>query len=87
MDNGKPQCIEQSRKVARLAFTLSLILFLVYLANIVTGKLTVLGYLRPGWGLNDVSEFLFLLAATTAFIAGTLLLERSRKSARNYNEV
>lgn len=79
MDNGKPQSVERSRKIARLALTLSVILFLVYFGNILTGKLTVLGYLRSGWGLSDVNEFLFLLAATAAFVAGTLLLERARK--------
>lgn len=69
---------EQSRGMARLALGLSAILFLIYFGNVLAGKLIVLGHLRRGWIMSDVSEFLILLAATTCFVTGTLLLERMR---------
>lgn len=76
-DRGKDS-FARRRNRARWTLGLSTILFLVYFGNVLIGKLTVLGHVRPGWGMSDVGEFLFLLAATACFVAGTLLLERLR---------
>ncbi len=56
------------------------ILFLVFVANIVIGKIAVLGGATVVPGLGDVGEFLVLFAAVVLFIAACLARERAEGS-------
>ena len=53
------------------------ILFLVFVANIVIGKVAVLGGATVVPGLGDVGEFLVLFAAVVLFIVACLTRERT----------
>ncbi len=53
------------------------VLFLVFVANIVIGKIAVLGGATVVPGLGDVGEFLVLFAAVVLFIAACLTRERA----------
>ena len=58
------------------------ILFLVFIANIVIGKIAVLGGATVVPGLGDVGEFLVLFAAVVLFIAACLTRERAEDSRK-----
>ena len=53
-------------------------LFAVFAANIVVGKIAVLGGATTAPGLGDVGEFLVLFAAVALFIAACLARERAK---------
>ena len=54
------------------------LLFAVFAANIVIGKIAVLGGATTVPGLGDVGEFLVLFAAVVLFIAACLARERAQ---------
>lgn len=54
------------------------ILFAVFAANIVIGKIAVLGGATTVPGLGDVGEFLVLFGAVALFIAACLARERAQ---------
>ena len=56
------------------------ILFLVFIANVVVGKIAVLGGATVVPGLGDVGEFLVLFAAVVLFIVACLTRERAEDS-------
>ena len=56
------------------------VLFLVFVANIVVGKIAVLGGATVVPGLGDVGEFLVLFAAVVLFIVACLNREGARTS-------
>ena len=58
------------------------ILFLVFVANIVIGKIAVLGGATVVPGLGDVGEFLVLFAAVVLFIVACLTRERAADSQK-----
>ncbi len=58
------------------------ILFLVFVANIVIGKIAVLGGATVVPGLGDVGEFLVLFAAVVLFIVACLTRERAEDSRK-----
>jgi|GEM_PF-1428574 len=53
------------------------VLFLVFVGNIVIGKIAVLGGATVVPGLGDVGEFLVLFAAVILFIVACLARERA----------
>lgn len=59
------------------------ICFLVFLANIVIGKVAVLQGATTVPGLGDVGEFLVLFAAVMLFIAACLARERAQDRDQN----
>ena len=59
------------------------ILFLVFVANIVIGKIAVLGGATVVPGLGDVGEFLVLFAAVVLFIVACLTRERAEDSRKS----
>ena len=58
------------------------ILFLVFVANIVIGKIAVLGGATVVPGLGDIGEFLVLFAAVVLFIVACLTRERAEDSRK-----
>ncbi len=54
------------------------VLFAVFAANIVIGKIAVLGGATTVPGLGDVGEFLVLFASVALFIAACLARERAQ---------
>jgi len=59
------------------------ILFVIFIANIVFGKIAVLSGATTTPGLGDVGEFLVLFAAVVLFIAACLARERAQKQQEN----
>ena len=59
------------------------VLFIVFIANIVIGKIAVLGGATSAPGLGDVGEFLVLFAAVALFIAACLARERAQQQEDN----
>ena len=59
------------------------ILFLVFVANIVIGKIAVLGGATVVPGLGDVGEFLVLFAAVVLFIVACLSRERAADARKS----
>ncbi len=56
------------------------VLFAVFAANVVIGKIAIVGGATAAPGLGDVGEFLVLFAAVVLFIAACLARERAQKS-------
>jgi len=54
------------------------VLFVVFIANVVIGKIAILGGATSAPGLGDVGEFLVLFAAVVLFIAACLARERAQ---------
>ena len=52
--------------------------FAIFVANIVIGKIAVLGGATSTPGLGDVGEFLLLFVAVVLFIAACLARERAQ---------
>ncbi len=73
--NKKPPAAGRSGRSALLA---AAILFLVFVANIVIGKIAIVGGATTAPGLGDVGEFLVLFAAVVLFIAACLARERAQ---------
>jgi len=68
-----------STKGARVAITLAVVFFGLYIANVLIGKATIV----YGWKIfhfGNVGEFLIMLAASIAFIAAALIREAAAKS-------
>ena len=61
----------------------AVVLFVVFVANIVVGKVAILGGATTTPGLGDVGEFLVLFAAVVLFIAACLARERAQKRQSN----
>ena len=59
------------------------VLFAVFAANVVIGKIAVLGGATSAPGLGDVGEFLVLFAAVVLFIVACLARERAQNSETN----
>ncbi len=70
------------RSKSGLLLRLSGVMFLVYLANVLTGKTSVLLDGGPVVFFNDVVEFLTLFCSTALFVAAVLVRE-SEESAKN----
>ena len=62
---------------ARFALWGAGILFVIFAANIVIGKIAILGGATTVPGLGDVGEFLVLFAAVVLFIAACVARERA----------
>ena len=62
----------------RLALWGAAICFVAFVANIVIGKIAVLGGATSTPGLGDVGEFLLLFVAVVLFIAACLARERAQ---------
>ena len=77
--NKEPPALSRTGRGALLA---AAILFLVFVANIVIGKIAVLGGATVVPGLGDVGEFLVLFAAVVLFIAACLTRERAEDSRK-----
>ncbi len=77
--NKKPPALSRTGRGALLA---AAILFLIFVANIVIGKIAVLGGATVVPGLGDVGEFLVLFAAVVLFIAACLTRERAEDSRK-----
>ena len=73
--NKEPPAVGGSGRRALLA---AAILFLVFVANIVIGKIAIVGGATTAPGLGDVGEFLVLFAAVVLFIAACLARERAQ---------
>ena len=73
--NKKPPAAGGSGRGALLA---AAIFFLVFVANIVIGKIAIVGGATTAPGLGDVGEFLVLFAAVVLFIAACLARERAQ---------
>ena len=56
------------------------LLFAIFIANVIYGKLAVLGGATTTPGLGDVGEFLVLFAAVVLFIAACLRREAEAES-------
>jgi len=78
--NKKPPAVGGTGRGTLLA---AAILFLVFVANIVIGKIAVLGGATTVPGLGDVGEFLVLFAAVVLFIAACLARERAQNRDNN----
>ena len=61
----------------RMALLASGLLFAVFIANIVIGKIAISGGATTVPGLGDVGEFLVLFVAVVLFIAACLARERA----------
>ena len=59
------------------------LLFAVFIANIVIGKIAVLGGATTVPGLGDIGEFLVLFAAVVLFIVACLARERAQDQENN----
>jgi hypothetical protein len=68
---------QSGRGIARGPLLAAGILFLVFVANIVIGKIAILGGATVVPGLGDVGEFLVLFAAVVLFIIACLSRERA----------
>ena len=68
---------------ARMALIAAGLLFVVFIANIVIGKIAVVGGATTVPGLGDVGEFLVLFAAVVLFIAACLARERAQNQEKN----
>ncbi len=75
----EPPALSRTGRGALLA---AAILFLIFVANIVIGKIAVLGGATVVPGLGDVGEFLVLFAAVVLFIAACLTRERAEDSRK-----
>ncbi len=73
--NKEPPAVGESGRRVLLA---AAILFLVFVANIVIGKIAIVGGATTAPGLGDVGEFLVLFAAVVLFIAACLARERAQ---------
>jgi hypothetical protein len=62
---------------ARGAYAVSLVLFVVYVVDVLAGKAASLAGIVPPWRLGDVGEFLVVLAMAVTFVAGLILSEGS----------
>ena len=62
------------------------VLFAIFAANIVIGKLAVLGGATTVPGLGDVGEFLVLFVAVGFFIAACLERERAQQRKTDTEE-
>ncbi len=67
------------RKPGRGLLIASLIVFLLFCANIVIGKIATAQGATSAPGLGDVGEFLTLFVAVVLFIAACLARERAGK--------
>ena len=70
----------------RVALWVALGLFVVLIANIVVGKIAVLGGATTVPGLGDVGEFLVLFVAVLLFIVACLARETAATESENQNE-
>ena len=72
----------------RMALIAAGILFAAFAANIVVGKIAVVGGATTVPGLGDVGEFLMLFAAVVLFIVACLAYEQaqSRKDQSDTNQ-
>ena len=71
---------------ARVALIASGVLFLVFLANIVIGKIAIARGATTTPGLGDVGEFLLLFAVVVLFITACLAKEREREESNQESE-
>ena len=67
------------RKPVRGLLIASLIIFLIYCANIIVSKIATSQGATSTPGMNDVGEFLTLFVAVVLFIAACLARERAAK--------
>ncbi len=75
----EPPALSRTGRGALLA---AAILFLVFVANIVIGKIAVLGGATVVPGLGDIGEFLVLFGAVVLFIGACLTRERAEDSRK-----
>ncbi len=61
----------------RLPMAASLVCFVVYAVNVLLGKAAVALKWNVQWRLDDVSEFLVVVACVAFFVIGILARERS----------
>ena len=67
--------------ILKHCYTLSVILFLVFVANIIVGKVSIAVFDRQlPLGLNEVLEFLILFFACIFFVIGILRSEANSDS-------
>ena len=64
----------------RTPLILAIILFFVFVANIIIGKVAVVQGATEAPGIGDVGEFLVLFAAVVLFIAACLAHERHEQA-------
>lgn len=76
-DGSKP-----SGKPGRVLLLASLAFFLICVANIVIGKIAIMGGATTAPGLSDVGEFLTLFVAVVLFIFACLTRERAENQAQ-----
>ena len=70
----------------RVALWLALGLFVVFVINIVVGKIAILGGATTLPGLGDVGEFLVLFVAVLLFIVACLTREAAATESQRRNE-
>ena len=78
--NKKPSGVGRTGRWMLMA---AAVLFLVFVANIVIGKIAVLGGATVVPGLGDVGEFLVLFAAVVLFIVTCLSRERTADARKS----
>lgn len=64
--------------LVRRALPISAVLFGVFVANIIAGRILVSSGATAGTGLPDVMEFLIFLAAVVFFVIAIIARERAR---------
>ena len=69
---------QNPRAIGRLAFRASLVLFGLFVLNILVGKVSILVGATTPVHAGDVAEFLVLLAAIICFIVAALDREAAR---------
>ncbi len=70
-----------AKMISRIAGPVSLILFLVFVANIINGKLAIYYGIEPVIQLSEVTEFLLLLLASIFFVIFTLQKEAALRES------
>ena len=73
------------KRGGRVALWLALGLFVVFIINVVAGKIAVLGGATTLPGLGDVGEFLVLFVAVLLFIVACLARETAATDSENQN--
>ena len=74
------------KRGGRVALWLALGLFVVFVTNVVVGKIAVLGGATTLPGLGDVGEFLVLFVAVLLFIVACLTRETAATESQSRNE-
>jgi len=69
--------------IGRMAGRISLVLFLVFVANILNGKFAIYFGMEPLIKLSEVVEFLLLLLASIFFVIFTLQREAALRESES----